>query len=61
MILLCIAVSHSAHVHKMYVNVQVQLEVEVKFIQDQLKGDDTTEIRVKFVKKLEDAVPAGDD
>lgn len=40
---------------------QVQLEVDVKFIQDQLKGDDTTEIRVKFVKKLEDAVPAGDD
>ena len=40
---------------------QVQLEVDVKFIQDQLKGDDTTEIRVRFVKKLEDAVPAGDD
>lgn len=39
----------------------VQLEVEVRFIQDTLKGDDTTEIRVKFIKKLEDAVPAGDD
>lgn len=40
---------------------QVQLSVEVYFVQDQLKGDDTTEIRVKFIKKLEDAVPAGDD
>ncbi|KAL5457503.1 hypothetical protein EMCRGX_G034769 [Ephydatia muelleri] len=39
----------------------VQLEVEVTFIQDTLKGDDTSEIRVKFIKKLEDAVPAGDD
>lgn len=40
---------------------QVQLEVSVSFVQDILKGDDSTEIRVKFVKKLEDAVPAGDD
>lgn len=40
---------------------QVQLAVEVNFVQDQLKGDDSTEIRVKFIKKLEDAVPAGDD
>ena len=40
---------------------QVQLEVEVAFIQDTLKGDDASEIRVKFIKKLEDAVPAGDD
>ena len=41
--------------------VQIQLEVKVSFVQDQLKGNDTTEIRVKFVKKLEDAVPAGED
>ncbi|XP_064404239.1 trafficking protein particle complex subunit 3-like [Halichondria panicea] len=39
----------------------VQLEVNVSFVQDSLRGDDTTELRVKFVKKLEDAVPAGDD
>jgi len=37
------------------------LEVEVKFVQDTLKGDDATEIRVKFVKKLEEAVPAGEN
>ena len=40
---------------------QVQLEVDVTFIQDTLKGEDTTEIRVKLIKKLEDAVPAGED
>lgn len=40
---------------------QIQLSVEVHFIRDQLKGDDVSEIRVKFLKKLEDAVPAGDD
>ena len=40
---------------------KVQLEVEVKFVQDTLKGDDQTEIRVKFVKKLEDAIPAGEN
>lgn len=40
---------------------QVQLDVDVFFIQDTLKGNDTTEIRVKLKKKLEDAVPAGED
>ena len=40
---------------------QVQLEVTSWFVQDSLKGDPTTELRVKFVKKLEDAMPAGED
>eukprot|EP00794_Sanderia_malayensis_P000665 gene665-1333_t len=39
----------------------VQMEVEAGFIQDVLKGDPTTEVRVKFIKKLEDAVPAGEE
>jgi len=39
----------------------VQLEVSTWFIQDSLKGDPATEMRVKFVKKLEDAMPAGED
>lgn len=41
--------------------VKVQLDVKTWFVQDQLKGDNVTEIRVKFVKRLEDAVPAGED
>jgi len=39
----------------------VQLEVECRFVQDQLKGDNVTELRVKFLKKLEDALPVGED
>jgi hypothetical protein len=37
------------------------MEVEVSFVQDALRGDDTTELRVKFIKKLEDAIPAGEE
>lgn len=40
---------------------QVQMDVAVWFVQDQLKGDNVTEIRVKFMKRLEDALPAGED
>ena len=39
----------------------VQVEVLVWFIADHLKGDNSTEIRVKFIKRLEDAIPAGED
>ena len=39
----------------------VQLEVKCWFVQDCLRGADTTEIRVKFVKILEDSLPAGED
>ncbi|XP_068756404.1 trafficking protein particle complex subunit 3-like [Montipora capricornis] len=39
----------------------VQMEVDVWFVQDSLRGDDTTEIRLKFLRKLEDALPAGED
>ena len=39
----------------------VQLEINARFVQDQLKGDNTTEMRIKFVRKLEDAVPVGED
>ena len=40
---------------------KVQLEVECRFVQDQLKGDLATELKVKFLKKLEDALPIGED
>lgn len=39
----------------------VQLEVQCWFTQDQLKGDAVTEIRCKFIRRLEDAIPAGED
>lgn len=39
----------------------VQVEVLVCFAADHLKGDANTEIRVKFIKRLEDAIPAGED
>lgn len=38
----------------------VQIEVVTWFVQDYLKGDSTTELRVKFVRKLEDALPPGE-
>ncbi|KAI1279558.1 Trafficking protein particle complex subunit 3 [Halotydeus destructor] len=38
----------------------VQIEVQTWFLQDFLKGDNTTELRVKFIRKLEDALPAGE-
>ena len=37
------------------------MEVEVKFVQDTLCGDDTTEVRLKFIRRLEDAIPDAED
>lgn len=37
------------------------MAVDVRFVQDILKGDNQTEIRVKFIKRLEDALPAGEE
>jgi len=39
----------------------VHLEVAAWYAQDSLKGDNVTELRVKFIRKIEDTVPAGDD
>jgi len=37
------------------------MDVTSWFAQDQLKGDNVTELRIKFIKRLEDAIPAGED
>ncbi|KAK6461832.1 NO signaling/Golgi transport ligand-binding domain-containing protein [Scheffersomyces coipomensis] len=39
----------------------VQLDVDVNFVKDTLRGDDKTEIRLKLNKFLKDEVPAGED
>ena len=37
------------------------MEVEAGFVQDVLRGDSTTELRVRFIRKLEDAIPVGEE
>lgn len=37
------------------------MSVEANFVSDILRGDETTEMRVRLIKYLEDEVPQGDD
>lgn len=39
----------------------VQLDVDAFFVSDVLQGATTTELRVRFIKVLEDEIPAGED
>jgi len=41
--------------------VQVQLQVEVFFVSDVLRGDDTTEMRVRLVRFMDEEVPISDE
>ena len=38
----------------------MQMEVEARFVLDQLRGDKTTEIRVKFIRRIKE-VFTGED
>ena len=39
----------------------VRMVVECEFVKCQLRGDDSTEIRVRLVKKVDEEVPAADE
>lgn len=37
------------------------MQVQAEFLSDVLRGDETTEIRVRLIKNLEEEVPIADD
>ncbi len=39
----------------------VQIQVQAYFVSDALRGDETTELRVKLIKYLDEEVPPSDD
>ena len=39
----------------------VHMEVDARFVSDVLRGNESTEMRLKFIKMLDEEVPAGED
>jgi hypothetical protein len=39
----------------------VQLQVEVEFLKDQLRGDEVTEIRVSLIRMMDEQAPIDDE
>ena len=47
----------------MYVeaNLQIQMQVEARFISDVLRGDETTEVHVRLIRVMEEEQPVNDE
>jgi hypothetical protein len=39
----------------------IQMRVEIEFVKDALRGDDTTELRLTLKELMSDEAPPGDD
>lgn len=45
----------------LFFSLQVQLQTEVNFLSDTLRGDEATIIRVRLIRRLDEGVPVGDE
>lgn len=47
--------------HSMLTELQIQIQVEAKFVSDALRGHDSTEMRVSLIKYIDDEMPPDED